>query len=356
MTKQKTLLKIFLIVLCIGVWGYFFINFPELELPEDAPTCKELSESETDSQLLLAADAGCFRIVRTLEAQSIPLPVSNQATRLLVASITGDLQTVQKLFRKGVDVNILDSDPFGYACYRGHLDVVKEFIKAGANVNAQDGWPLQAAASKGHLAVVQELIKAGADVNLKDKSGLSPLNFAAHNGRLDVVKELIKSGADVNEGVPLGTAARDGHLDVVQELIKSGANVNPAGELPLLAAAYNGHLDIVKELIESGAKLNAEEPGVPHYTAWVAATGRDHPEIAKELERAGAKVDHAQKNVALQVAGMEGNLEVVKKLLAAGADPTWRNAQGRTARMIAAGGGHADVVTLLRTAEKNKKK
>jgi len=356
MNQKKTLLKIALIVLCIGVWGYFFLHFPELELPKDAPSCKELQDNEKDSQLLQAADAGCFRTVRALEEQSTPMPVSNQSTRLLVASITGDLKTVQKLLSKGADVNAIESDPFGYACHRGHLDIVKEFIKAGVNVNAQNGWPLRAAANNGHLDVVQELIKSGADVNLKDEAGLPPLNFAAYKGHLPVVQALINAGADVNETAPLSAAVSGGNLEIVKELINAGAPVNPSQELPLIAAAYAGDLDIVKELINAGAKLNAQEPGIAHYTAWVAATGMDHPQIAKELERAGAKVDQAQKNVALQIAGLEGNLEVVKKLLAAGADPTWRNAQGRTARMIAAGQGHVDVVMLLRTAEKKKKK
>jgi ankyrin repeat protein len=232
------------------------------------------------------------------------------------------------------------------------LDVVKEFIKAGADVNAQGGWPLVAAADKGHLAVVQELIKAGADVNGQyGQYKRTPLEFAAYGGHLavvqelikngadvkasgalasaadkghlDVVKELIKNGADVNgkEGEPLQNAVSGGYLDVVQELIKDGADVNlPTKVGNLQAAAETGNVDIVKALIKAGAKVNAGTKTKPFYTAWAVATGLDNKDIVAELERAGARGSRDQRSYALGYAALKGNLELVKKLLKAGAD------------------------------------
>jgi ankyrin repeat protein len=42
-------------------------------------------------------------------------------------------------------------------------------------------------------------------------------------------------------------------------------------------------------------------------------------------------------------------LEVVEKLLAAGADPNLKDHQGRTAQSMASDGGHEQIETLLRS-------
>ena len=85
------------------------------------------------------------------------------------------------------------------------------------------------------LETIELLIKKGVDVNSKDKSGKTPLYWAAEYGRTNVVKLLLKAGADVNATVsdgplkgytPLHEAAYLGHKDTVKVLIKAEADVN----------------------------------------------------------------------------------------------------------------------------------
>ncbi|CAG8484360.1 21170_t:CDS:10 [Gigaspora margarita] len=55
--------------------------------------------------------------------------------------------------------------------------------------------PLQLAVIGGHLAAVQELIKSGAKITIKMIDGLGPIHLAAKSGNLDILEELLKKNA-----------------------------------------------------------------------------------------------------------------------------------------------------------------
>lgn len=57
-------------------------------------------------------------------------------------------------------------------------------------------------------------------------------------------------------------------------------------------------------------------------------------------------------NTALHLAAEKGYTEIVKKLLAEGADPDAKNAQGETPLLLATKGGHKEIVDLLLKAQK----
>jgi ankyrin repeat domain-containing protein 17 len=97
---------------------------------------------------------------------------------------------------------------------------------------------------------------------------------------------------DENSGnTPLMYACAGGHLDVVEILLQSGANVedhNENGHTPLMEAASAGYVNVAKVLLENGAGINT------------------HSNEFKES--------------ALTLACYKGHLEMVRFLLAAGAD------------------------------------
>jgi ankyrin repeat protein len=167
----------------------------------------------------------------------------------------------------------------------------------------------------------------------------TPLMRAAEAGRLDEVRNLLKTGTDVNEKLPgigltaLMIAAGRGDLEMVKVLLAAGANPNAAGGVAhggfwtVLTFAMNpknkNRLELVDTLIAAGAKLNPE-PWFPESPLQAAVKGNDI-EMLKALLKRGSDVNWANEigTTALITAITMGepNVEIVRLLLDAGADP-----------------------------------
>ena len=199
-----------------------------------------------------------------------------------------------------------------------NVAAVEWLLDHGADVDkAADGvTPLVNAIFKPtSLPIVRLLLQRGADPNVNFESPAdgqmsTPLYEATlllndGEGVPEVVKLLVEKGADVNTLLPLYVASSKGHTEVVQFLLEAGAD--PNADTALCSAAYGGHEKIVKLLIEAGANVNE----VCRMTVPDAST----PLIFAVRGLGNA----AQKD------------KMVKMLLAAGADPTVRTNQNRTA-------------------------
>lgn len=91
--------------------------------------------------------------------------------------------------------------------------------------------PIHEASSQGDVATVEKLLRRGVDPSKKNWQNSTPLHEAARGGHLDVVKVLIHNGADVNRGgdtyqKPLHVAAQAGHPEVVTYLLAHGAETS----------------------------------------------------------------------------------------------------------------------------------
>lgn len=109
---------------------------------------------------------------------------------------------------------------------------------------------------------------------------------------------------------PLWCAATLGDRDVVARELKSGADPNATGDqgtTPLHVAALYGHPEVVGLLLGAGADANRVDPhgNGPLWTAVHQAC------LARRTD---------------------GNLAIVKMLLAGGADPDHKNRYGRSSR------------------------
>lgn len=108
----------------------------------------------------------------------------------------------------------------------------------GANVNSgfnPNGWTiLHAATNNKSIEGVTAILAMGHDPNLQtEEEGWAPLWVAACHGHLAISRLLLEAGANVNAGgrkgkTPLGEAAQIGAADLVQLLIEYGANVDLA--------------------------------------------------------------------------------------------------------------------------------
>ena len=207
-----------------------------------------------------------------------------------------------------------------------------ELLDYGASVDARDRFgarPLSHAARFGHLEMIDLLLAHGAPIDARNLAGATALYFAAEGGRTSVALRLIERGANVKltgrSGIsPVAAAAYAGNDAIVEALLNSGADErvpDETGKLPIIYAAAGARLDVMKRLLARQVDINARYPNELTLLMWAA--GPDE------------KVREARA------------IEVVAYLLDAGAHIDDRDARGRTALMIAAEGGHAEIANLL---------
>lgn len=179
------------------------------------------------------------------------------STPLAQAAMLADARMVKSLLDAGAKPDTPNQDgetALMLAIKTGDLPIVEMLIKAGANVNAKETFHNQTAlmwamdAPKNAAAIVKALLAKGADVKpralytdwpsqitsepraqYRPTGGLNAMLYASRGGCYECVEELIGAGADVNiptpEGVtPLMLAIDNDHNDVAQLLISRGAN------------------------------------------------------------------------------------------------------------------------------------
>lgn len=300
-----------------------------------------------DTPLFLAALSGYSETVRTLIQAGADVEArSNQgATPLMCAAESGQLEVLWLLVDAGADVNtkITGDVPSPYAgatalmvaAHQGHPTIVAALVTARANVratNSEGQTALMLTSQEDHPRIAEILREPGRSPQAARRILSQDLMKAVDRGALQIAKVLIWFGADVNarddEGSPvLMRAVQAGLIDIVRSLLDQGADVNQQGrygETPLLVAAAEGQTDIVEMLIRSGAGVNRKAVG------------------DEEDEGAGW--------TALMVAAMGDHEEVVRQLLAAGADPEATNDAGETALDIARSRDSMKALRLLEVA------
>ena len=247
----------------------------------------------------------------------------------------------------------------------GCEDVARKLIAAGASVQARDAhgaMPLTHAAREGRLRLVALFLANGAPVDARNVDGATALFFAAEHEKPGTVKLLLAKGADPNLGdrsglTPLVAAAFAGNDRIVEELLGHGADpkvIDTTGKSAMTYAAARGFDDVVQRLLGAGIDVRARYGG--ELTALMWAAGHDEGVGASASGRVidvllahGATIDDADDRgrTALMIAAGLGYADVVELLLVRGADRTKKDKQGKTALDLAA---NADVRAKL-TAE-----
>jgi len=300
------------------------------------------------------------------------------ATPMLLAATNGNAAILERLLQAGADPNAPVTETgdtaLMMAARTGMVDAVRVLLDHGAKVNTKENWggttALMWAVSERHPEVVKLLVERGADVNAKSnfvpsasgrgfegtapvaaKSGqtpeefasgwLTPLMFAAREDDLESARILVQAGADVNavgadgKGA-LALALFDGSYAVANLLIDSHADVNHADAqrfTPLFWAVDRRNMEtapnfpwmvttdplpLIKKLLDAGANPNALVNNTPR-----ARMREGSPRIVFAT--------------ALMRAAFAGDIELVKLLLAHGADPHIQSSDRETTLAAACG-------------------
>ncbi|XP_077425034.1 protein fem-1 homolog B [Vanacampus margaritifer] len=125
---------------------------------------------------------------------------------------------------------------------------------------------------------------------------------------------------------------------------------------PLIVAARNGHDKVVRLLLEH-YRVDTEQTGTTRFDGYVidgatalwCAAGAGHFEVVRQLVAHGANVNHttATNSTPLRAACFDGRLDIVRFLVEHAADVAITNKYDNTCLMIAAYKGHGDVVRFL---------
>ena len=295
-------------------------------------------------------------------------------TALHWAAHRNDSGTARLLVLAGAHVNAANDfgvTPLSLACVNGSAAMVEMLLEAGANANATT-WSgetaLMTCARTGSGEAVQALLSRGADVQATEaERGQTALMWAAAENHEKVVELLVAGGADVHartmggsaylragigaaDYTPILFAARIGATEAARVLLDNGANVNDVGldgSTPLLVATHQGRWELAHFLLSRGADPNLD--GGAGFLPLHWASGLFDKGISGAI---GSKPEKYQR---LGGKGT-GKLELVKDLLAHGADPNLRvakkpspagNAPGATPFVLAAQAGERAIMQAL---------
>ena len=293
--------------------------------------------------LHMAAEVGAGRIVALLlsagadpGARTVDV---GGATPLHFAASAGEVTGIRALLEAGAEVDAREASwgqtPLMFAANRGRTEAVRLLLEAGADhgitssvidvasravtdrleqrrrnevVLAGEAWdPAQARVSANAERQRAEAQRAEAEA----------VSAAAADQRMIEEPEPLSYGELVGGHgglTPLLHAVREGHGETAHALLDGGADINQPsagdGTPPLVMAMVNGHFDLGLELMDRGADVNlASHAGT---TALFAALNTHW----------APKSRYPQQHIYMQQD--HGYLEVMTRLLDAGADPNAR--------------------------------
>ncbi len=318
--------------------------------------------------LMLAAEQGQTNVARVLcHHPAIDLAAVDNAgeNALNYAAKHGHAAVCSLLIFFKMDPN--RGSPLATAAYRGHPDICTLLLKAGADVNLDNdtNTPLMLAAAAGQLACCKVLCEHGADLSLRNQQGKSALEYVLSSkiynfDRIPVLNFLIEQGAPMSAGTVASMvlmAIKADHLDVLQRLAElKKLDVNqalPGQGMPLVAAAAHGRTGIVSLLLENGAHLSVGHTG---FLALSHAIVNGNVDVVRLLLAAGAPVDTplpSRNHMPLVLRCFENTArtpaqrEVLELLLECDASLNEVDERGNDALMRATMSGNSDAIALL---------
>lgn len=338
--------------------------------------------------LHIAAEQNNFEIVKYMILIGTDIDILNDSeqTPSMIATKHGNLELLKYFVSMGCEIFVKDSNGRGllhFACGT-NLEIVQYLVSIGCDFNSQTTaheTPIFTAAAAGKIEIVQFLITIG---SILHSNGESLLNVSCSN--FEMFKYLVSIGCSAEQtvlfdaiyeanidilkymvsiGCPCGIRENDGNtalivgclqknLELIQFLIHNGCrdqlnDVNEQSLSPLNVASSKGDLAVVKYLVSLGAKVKSAYHSSIYFAAEYGNLGVvrflfEETDIDKEKERTFVAENGS---TPVLLSSSNGNLELVKYLVANGFDFNSQETNGLNAVWCAAARGHLEVVKFL---------
>jgi ankyrin repeat protein len=260
-----------------------------------------------------------------------------------------DIELLTWLLDFGISVRVTPAvlrEALRTAVQKGHLSITQLLVARGADINAgPDGFPrqsvLQHAVSFSHRHIVEFLLRSGADVNApEDSFGRMAIAMAIDQHQIEIVRLLLVSGADMNKHGPSAVieAVTVGSPELLRIVLDAwtltgdigmGRVVDRYGETPLLLAVWCANVELTQLLFDYNV-CNAEDAS----SALPRAVKHGNLEVVKLLLASGANVNHEQDDDHWWSSDTEGRYQQMYQRFATAVDK-------------AAESGNMDILNLL---------
>lgn len=246
---------------------------------------------------------------------------------LIQACIDGDLNEVRALVRRGADPAWTVPDRYESAnrgpavvkaAQNGHADILRYLLDQRPDLMGNHGAEMMDKA-------IEQL------TGQKDPKDKDP---KAQQRYLQVVKLLHeRKPPELTLSWARGFDYREGTVEALKLLLDTGlwTLAEPETEIALREAADRGRVDLLRELVRRGARFS--NPSKPQQTALYRAVSSRQTAAVKFLIENKADVNYpdAEGTTPLILAAEQGSVDIVRLLLAAGADPKAKDKKGETA-------------------------
>lgn len=376
--------------------------------PAPTPTASRLSEArrrELDAALVAAAWANDVRRAHELVARGADVNWRDKTRQsaFLVAASEGYFRLLELTLARGADVDLhdrFDGTALIRAAERGHWRVVGRLLQTPMEVDHVNnlGWTALHEAivlgdgSADYVDTVRALVAGGADLTVApERDGIAPIEHARSRGQDAVVRTLgraLEAGRVARPDAVLLDAARTGDPDLAAVAIRAGADLEARDgrrRSPLLLAVTGDNLAVARLLVAMGASPDALDD--QHDTPWlvtgvtgsvamaevllphgpdltirnrygglsiIPASERGHVEYVRRVAQTPIDINHvndlgwtALLEAVILGDGSRPYQEIVRLLLAAGADRSIGDREGVTALEHARRKGQDRVAALL---------
>lgn len=361
--------------------------------------------TDLDQQLIAAAWKNDVAAARRLIAAGADVNAADDTVQsaFLIAASEGYVELLDLTLKHGADVRSLDSyrgTALIRAAERGHAAVVGRLIQAGVSVDHVNnlGWTalheavLLGKGTPQYVDTVRLLVAAGADrAKPAERDGVTPVQGARKLGQ-DAVSAVLETERPGSPAAALLAAATSGDANGVAAALAAKAPIESADDnrrTALLLASLNDRVEVARLLVALGADPDAQDDrkdsawlvtGVTGSVAMletllpahpdlalrnrfggvsvIPASERGHVEYVRRVVRTGIDVNHvndlgwtALLEAVILGKGTEPWQQIVRILLAAGADPSRADSDGVTPLEHAQKRGYVEIATILREAK-----
>ena len=291
-------------------------------------------------------------------------------TGLIRAAERGHALVVGRLLQAGIDrdhVNRIGYQAIHEAVWLGqdtrrYHDTIRALIAGGVELTRRSSneglTPLQMAQQRGYPGI-DAILRAALDPpDLTDPD--AALLRAARTGDPDLAALALRAGADIEardtrQRTPLLLAAANDRVAVARLLVALGADpdaLDDRHDTPWLVTGVTGSVAMLEALLPADPDLTIRNRFGG--TSLIPASERGHVDYVERVLQTGIDVDHvnalgwtALLEAVILGDGGPDHQQIVRLLLAAGADPTIGDKDGVTALEHAQARGHTAIAGLL---------